>query len=546
MSSATKSKRNAFSTERFIWELQRAFYSFRNGPVLAILLFQIAAFVVVHAKGAGTIYRDMIGILFLITLISWFFTSVIHGNKRILICALLLLTVGTMLQCIMEQEQIVKKPELLSAGNPAAGLQLQYLLGFAAGLLAAGCYLRWKQIAGMRMCRILVILSLGLSVFTLVASRAVGNVRNWIHIGGLSIQTTELVKILYVFIAAALLGTTQKPSRQRIRVFYGITVLEILMLAAQSEFGTMLLLLVLFLTFVFLFIPDIRVFIRTVAVMAVLTVLVIALGIQLGRLQDAGSFLGTNPLSSFFLSNYDKIANRFIYWLNPEKDALGLGYQLLRARESIVLGGWFGTSSVTDLPVKTSDLVYPALIQRCGMVFAILVFFIYILMWLEGIRLFIRKSDRYHQAVGAGFVFMLFDQTLIIIAGSTGLCPLTGITLPFISSGGSSLLVTFMMTGVMIALSGNVKWKGLTDNEEEFIKENAVFTKCHACLRHLNDHIPHPDLRAAAGRLRGSRQAETGGKGKHLAERVRSWKNPGQRGKHSRGVRKAAGKKDIQ
>ena len=154
MSSATKSKRNTFSTERFVWELQRAFYSFRNGPVLAILLFQIAAFVVVHAKGAGTIYRDMIGILFLITLISWFFTSVIQGNKRILICALLLLTVGTMLQCIMEQEQIVKKPELLSAGNPAAGLQLQYLLGFAAGLLAAGCYLRWKQIAGMRMCRI--------------------------------------------------------------------------------------------------------------------------------------------------------------------------------------------------------------------------------------------------------------------------------------------------------------------------------------------------------------------------------------------------------
>ena len=67
-----------------------------------------------------------------------------------------------------------------------------------------------------------------------------------------------------------------------------------------------------------------------------------------------------------FLSNYNKIANRFIYWLHPEKDALGLGYQLLKAKESIVLGGWFGTSSVTELPVKTSDLVYPALIQRCG------------------------------------------------------------------------------------------------------------------------------------------------------------------------------------
>ena len=545
MNSRAKEKQKAFSTERFVWELQRAFYSFRNGPVLAILLFQIAAFIVVHAKGAGTIYRDMIGILFLITIVSWFFTSVIHGNKRILICALILLTVGTMLQCIMEQEQIIKNPELLNNGNPAAGLQLQYLLGFAAGLLAAGCYLKWKQISGMKMCRTLVALSLEITNVTLVAPRAVGNVRNWIHIGGMSIQTTELVKVLYVFIAAALLGTTEKPSRQRIRVFYGITVLEILLLAVQSEFGTMLLLLAIFLTYVFLFIPDIKVFIKTVAVMAVLAALIIVTGMQLSKLADAGSVIGTNPLSSFFLSNYDKIANRFIYWLNPEKDALGLGYQLLKARESILLGGWFGTSSVTDLPVKTSDLVYPALIQHCGMIFAILVFFIFILMWLEGVRLFIRKGDRYHQAVGAGFVFMLFDQALIIIAGSTGLCPLTGITLPFISSGGSSLVVTFMMVGVMIAVSSNVKWKGLTDNEEEFFKENAVFTKCNAYLRHLNDHIPHPDIRAAAGRLRGSRQTETGSQGKHVSKGIRPGKNFRSRGKHSRSVRRAGREKDI-
>ena len=119
MNSRAENKKKAFSTERFVWELQRAFYSFKNSPVLAVILFQIAAFIVVHAKGAGSIYRDMIGILFLITLVSWFFTSVIHGNKKILICALILLTVGTMLQCIMEQEQIIKKPELLENGNPA-------------------------------------------------------------------------------------------------------------------------------------------------------------------------------------------------------------------------------------------------------------------------------------------------------------------------------------------------------------------------------------------------------------------------------------------
>ena len=77
------------------------------------------------------------------------------------------------------------------------------------------------------------------------------------------------------------------------------------------------------------------------------------------------------------------------------------------------------------------------------------------MMWLEGVQLFVRKQDRYHRAVGAGFVFMLFDQTLIIIAGSTGLCPLTGITLPFISSGGSSLMISFMILGLIVAVSSN-------------------------------------------------------------------------------------------
>ena len=508
MSRMERKKAN-LSPERIKWELERAFYSFRSSPVLAVILLQIAAFIFVHAKGAGKIYGDMLGILLIITLVSWFLTSVIHGNQKILIYTLILLTVGTMLQCIMKQEQILKNPELYQKGNPAADLQLQYIAGFVAAIVAAGCYLKWKQISGMRMCRILTAISIGISIFTLVFAQSVGNVKNWIRVGGISLQTTELVKLLYVLIGAALLGTTENPSKKRIGVFYGITIIELMLLTIQSEFGTLLLLVMVFLTFVFLLVPDLMVFVKTVGVMGILIFCTAITGIQISKLAAANAAVANNGLVRFFLSNYGKIANRFIYWLNPEKDALGLGYQLLKARESIVLGGWFGTSSITDLPVKTSDLVYPALIQRCGMIFALLVFVVFILMWLEGMRLFVRKSDRYHQAVGAGYVFMLFDQTLIIIAGSTGLCPLTGITLPFISSGGSSLVVSCMMIGLLLAVSSNVKWKGTeNDEKDEFFKEGAGIKKCVAHLRHLHDHIPHPDFRAAARRLRRSRSAE--------------------------------------
>ncbi|MDO5146323.1 MAG: FtsW/RodA/SpoVE family cell cycle protein [Eubacteriales bacterium] len=536
-----------FSAERFLWELQRAFYSMKNSPVLAVILFEGAAFIVVHAKGAGKIYGDMIGILLLITLLGWLLNSMMHGNKKIVTGAFLLLTVGTMLQCIMKQEQLIKNPGTGQTGNPAADLQIQYLAAFAAAIVMATVYRKCPKIASMRACRILTASALSLSALTLIVAKGVGNVKNWIHIGGISLQTTEIVKLLYVFIASALLGTTKQPSPQRIRVFYGVTIAEGFFLAMQSEFGTMLLLLMVFFTYVFLFLPDIKVFFKTMAVLGVCVTIAVMAGIQLDRWREAGLFLGTNPAAGLYLSNYHKITNRFIYWMNPEKDALGLGYQLLKARESIVLGGWFGTASVTDLPVKTSDLVYPALIQRCGMVFALLIFFVYIMMWLEGIRLVIRKQDRYHQAVGAGLIFMFFDQTLIIIGGSTGLCPLTGITLPFISSGGSSLMVTFMTIGLLLAISGNIKWKGTVQNEEdEFFKENAMAAKCYAALRHFYAHLPRPNFRPAAGSLRGGGQTENEGKGKDVCQRVHKREHQRQRGKHSGGFRKTGRKKKVQ
>ena len=514
-------KKKNVSIERFFWEVQRAFYSFQSSPLLGILLLQLAAYILVQAKGAGKIYTDMIGILLMITIVSWFLTSVIHGNKKMVIYALILLTTGTMLQCIFKQEAVLKNPQYYETHSAAAGLQFQYVLGFFAAVAVAAIYLNYEKIFRKKTRKyrktvpLIVIsrwcfyLSLFLSLITLILSKGVGNVRNWISIGGVSFQTTEFVKFLYVFIAAGLLGTEENPKKKNLVAFFLVTGLEVLLLALQSEFGTMLLLLMLFLTFLFLFVPDLRIFLGTVAFLAAMTVVIVMIGQQLSHWRTAGSFWGTNQLAQFYLSNYDKIANRFIYWLHPEKDALGLGYQLLKAKESIVLGGWLGTSSVTELPVKTSDLVYPALIQRCGMIFALLVFIIFILMWLEGIRLFVRKQDRYQRTVGAGFIFMLFDQALIIIGGSTGLCPLTGITLPFISSGGSSLMVSFMILGMLIAVSSNVKWKGTKENEEdEFFKENAVTAKCHARLRHFNDHILGKGVRTLAGNFRRSRQGK--------------------------------------
>lgn len=502
---------------RLSFELRRALYSFRRGPAPAVLLLQVPVLVFVYFKGAGPVYLDMAGIMAAIILISWFFTSLVHGNRKIVVYTLMLLTVGTMLQCIFIKEAMLKQPEKYSGGSPAGSLQAQYLLAFAAALVASAVYFNWKGISSMKTCRLLFLISMGLSLFTLLFATAVGGVRNWIRIGGLSIQTTEINKLLYIFLAAGLLGTTDQPSRKRIFAFYFVTGAQALMLMLQGEYGTLLLLLFVFFAFLFLFAPEIKVFLRTLAVFSAAALGLVMAGYGVSRLAARQPGAGPGRMTGLFLKAYGKISSRFIYWMHPEKDPLGLGYQLIKARESIVLGGWFGTASVTQLPVKTSDLVYPALIQRCGMVFALLVFMIFIFMWLEGMKVFVRKADRYHQAVAAGIVIMLFMQAIIIIAGSTGLTPLTGITLPFISSGGSSLFVSFIMAGLLVTISGNVAWKGCGYEEtEEFFKESPVAAKYCAGIRHFNHTVFGPYFRAAARRFRRSRPEEGEGKTDHV------------------------------
>ena len=515
-------------SERLIWELQRAFFVMRRSPLPLILLLQAGGYVFVAAKGAGPVYMDMLPLLLVISILSWTGLSLLRGNQVILTCVLILLTVGTMLQCIFLQEAACRDPAFYGGRVPASGLQMQYLTAFICACLAAFAYRRFSGAASVRSGRILYAASLALSACALVFSAATGGVRNWIHIGGLSVQTTEIMKISYVLLAAILLGTREDPGGERIRAFFAVTASFLFTLVLQGEFGTLLLLLAVFLTFLFLFVPDLRVFLATTLGLGLSIGLLVTAGNRLMHVCSTGGKGTANVFTRTFLRHYSKIFNRFAYWLHPEKDPLGLGYQLLRARESIVLGGWFGTASVTDLPVKTSDLVYPALICRCGMVFAILVFFIYIFMWLEGVRIAARKKDRFHRITAAGFVFLLFYQVLIIISGSTGLCPLTGITLPFISSGGTSLTVCAVMTALTLAVSGNVSWKGADlDEKTEFFEESAVAAKCHAGLSYIHAHLAGKNIGTAARHLRKSGPGEKPGQGKSKPKRI-------YKGKHSR------------
>ena len=486
-----------------------------TGMLFYIVALQLASLLFVTGKGAGQIYLDMFLILLLITLTAFFYTRVIGGNIKIAIYTIVLITIGIMLQAIFKQESILMKPELYVSKNPASGLQMQYIIALVAAIIVSLIYKKGKFLARPNVIKGMYFLSIGLYVFTLIFAKAVGIAKNWIVIGGFSIQTSEINKLLYVFILSGILGGVENPSKKRIGFAFLVTITNLFFLILQSEFGTILLLLVVFPVYLVLFVPNIKVVLGTLAGYIGIGSMFAGIGTLVTKIAAGSKGFAEMSLVRFFLSNYNKIANRVIYWLHPEKDPMGMGYQLLKAKEAILLGGWFGTDSISDLPVKTSDMVFPALIERCGIIVAVLVFIVIVLLWLEGIRVFIRKKDKYHRALCAGIVFMLFYQALIIVGGSCGMCPLTGITLPFISSGGSSLLISSMMIGIVITISGRLDWDGELENEEmelefKLFKKNPDCAESFASVCHRYASVFDQNFRSFAGRFRRSGSGETG------------------------------------
>ena len=129
-----------------------------------------------------------------------------------------------------------------------------------------------------------------------------------------------------------------------------------------------------------------------------------------------------------------------------------------------------------------------------------------------------RKEDRCHKVIAAGASYMLFYQTLIIIGGSTGLCPLTGITLPFISSGGSSLFVSFVLTVMLITTSGNIRWKGAdyVHEEKKISSSGPAATKPDTAVRHLHADIHRTDFGHTSRLVKRRRYEEKPGSGKSI------------------------------
>jgi cell division protein FtsW (lipid II flippase) len=290
-----------------------------------------------------------------------------------------------------------------------------------------------------------------LLALTFVFGSEVNGSRLTLEIGPLAGQPSELLKvILVVFFAAYLAENRVLLADARVRVGGPITVpplpylapiaamlaLALGIVVVQRDLGAALLFYAVFLALLF---------------MATGRLTDVVLGLLL-------FVLGFAALAALFPHVQERIA----IWLDPWADPLGSGYQLVQALHAFARGGLLGTGLGAGLPEIAGRLPIPAvhtdfplaaLGEEIGMVGVIAVLAAYLVVVGRGLHIAASSRDDFRALLAAGLALVVGVQAAIIAGGNLKLIPLTGITLPFVSYGGSSLLANALAVGILLALS---------------------------------------------------------------------------------------------
>jgi cell division protein FtsW (lipid II flippase) len=331
---------------------------------------------------------------------------------------------------------------LLILANTLAGIGMivQYRLSMDVALrqlawLAIGILVLAGIMALMRTTRIwdrLVWVLMGVSVLllgsSLVFGREIGGALNWLSVGGFSFQPSEFVKVLYVLVLASLF----KNNRLSRLIAAGIfTVVCLVLLMLQKDLGAAVL------------------FAGTGIFM-----LYAATSNLWATLGSTGALAG-GAVASYFLFKHVRV--RVAVWQNPWSSFESQGYQTAQALMAIASGGLFGLGLGLGIPkvipAYHTDFIFAAICEEFGIIFGVIIVIMYLVFIVRGILVSYNATDRYFALTALGTTAMITLQSFIIIAGVTKMIPLTGITMPFISYGGSSMIASMAQVGILQAVA---------------------------------------------------------------------------------------------
>ena len=283
----------------------------------------------------------------------------------------------------------------------------------------------------------------------------INGARLWIHVGSFNFQPGEIAKLaLAIFFASVMVERADLLSKATRRVGRFLVLdprylapilaawgLSLIIFLAENDLGSSFLFFALF-----------------IGLLWVATGRTYYLGLG-AALFAIGSFLALKVIGHAH--------SRVQSWLDPWAHPSTTGYQIIQGQFAIAAGGIFGQgpgqSNASNIPEASTDLIFAVIASELGLVGATAVLFGYILMVGSGLRIAVRCERQFEKLLATGLSLILGIQAFVIVAGVTRLIPLTGVTLPFVSYGGSSLIANYILLALLLRISHDTETPPLVD-----------------------------------------------------------------------------------
>jgi cell division protein FtsW len=326
---------------------------------------------------------------------------------------------------------------ILQGGSPYAGFRKQ-LLGVVVGLPLMWIAARSSPVVY----RAAAYPILGMSVLGLMLVLAVGQSVNggerWIELRGFQIQPSEFAKLAFVLWGADLLARKEKTGQLSewrhllIPLLPGVAILSLLVMLGD-DLGTTFILLMIFLSLLWVIGSPGRLFVGMLGLMGfTMIILIIVAPYRMGRITG---------------------------FLHPQANALSVGWQTLEGEHAVGSGGWFGVGLGAGkmkwgwVPESTTDFIFAIIGEELGLVGTLCVAFLYGGLAYAGLRIARRVPDTFMRLAAAAATAWIVGQALVNIGAVIGLLPITGVPLPLVSEGLSSLLVTLVALGMLMSFA---------------------------------------------------------------------------------------------
>lgn len=272
------------------------------------------------------------------------------------------------------------------------------------------------------------LLGIGLLALVAIAASVTNGAKLSFTVGGVSIQPSEFVKIIFVFAIAGLL--THARDFKKIVVATILAAVHVLILVVSKDLGSAVIFFVTYLVMIFV---------------ATRNPFYVVAGVLSGSVAAVGAY---------FLFYHVRV--RVMAWKDPFSDYRVGGYQICQSLFSISAGSWFGTGlyqgSPEAIPFVEQDFMFSAIAEELGTIFGICLILVCMSCFIMFINIAMQLTNRYYRLVAVGLGTTYAVQIFLTIGGGIKLIPLTGVTLPLLSYGGSSMLSTMIMFSIVQGL----------------------------------------------------------------------------------------------